>query len=266
MPIALVLKYLNILVAVVLVFRLSSQRLFGLYKVFAFFILFDLSTSVLSASANWRELYFRYGVDYRVVWLAERPIAWLLYIWVVYAILQKVMRQHPGIFRTSRKILYGSFIGAVLIALISARLELAVSDSRVVSLLGFAVERAFVIERAFLTVSLLLLAITLAFLLWFPVEVSRNAALLCCGLLVYLGVATALFLLMVVWGLGSSKTLSVGLALVDTCVLLMWVLFLNSRGERRKVRPGHSWKAEDQEKLLDRLEALNAALVKSARS
>jgi hypothetical protein len=115
-------------------------------------------------------------------------------------------------------------------------------------------------------VSLLLLAITLAFLLWFPVEVTRNATLLCCGLLVYLGVATALFLLLVVWKVGTSKTLSVGLALVETCVLLMWVLFLNSEGERRKIRPGHSWKEEDQAKLMDRLEAINAALAKSARS
>jgi hypothetical protein len=265
MSIVVLTEFVNIFVAIVLVIRLMSQQLLSAYKIFATFLLFDLSASVLSVSVPWEALYRQYGVDYRVVWLIERPIDWLLYVWVVYAILQKVMKDHPGIFQASQRMLWGCFAAAVLIALLSARLELAVTQSGQVALIGTLVKRALVIERACVTTSLLLLATTLTFLLWFPVQVTRNAALLCSGLLAYFGSEIAMLLLLDVWGVGSSKFFSVGLNLVHTACLVLWLLYLNVRGEQRKVRPGHSWRRKDQDRLIGQLEAINAALARSGR-
>ena len=128
------------------------------------------------------------------IWLATRPLAWLLYIWVVYAILHKVMDDHPGILRTSRRIFAASFVCAVGVALVSARIEYAASAQALTVIAEF-VTRAMIIERACITTSLILLAVTLAFLLWFPVQVSRNIACLCAGLLAYFAAATAMLLL-----------------------------------------------------------------------
>src|SRR6185437_2627210 len=197
----LIAKYLNVAVAIVLVARLLASRLLPKYRVLAFFLLYDLGLSLLWVALPWRRLIDQYGLDYRTIWLATRPLAWLLYIWVVYAILHKVMDGHPGILRTSRRIFAASFVCAVGIGLLSARLEYAAS-APASSLIAEFVTRAMIVERACVTTSLVLLAITLAFLLWFPVEVTPNVALLSSGLLAYFVGATALLLLRDVWSVG----------------------------------------------------------------
>jgi hypothetical protein len=52
---------------------------------------------------------------------------------------------------------------------------------------------------------------------------------------------------------------------METACLLVWLVYLDRRGEQRKIRPGHSWRRADQERLIGQLEAINAALVRSAR-
>jgi hypothetical protein len=183
---------------------------------------------------------------------------------VVYAILHKVMEEQPGILRTSRRIFAASFALAVIIGSVSAKLEYDAS-APAHTLMAEMVTRAMIIERACVTTSLVLLALTLGFLLWFPVEVTRNAALLCSGLLAYFASATALLLLRDVWSLGSTLTLSIGVVSVQTACLLLWLRYLNRGGESRRIRPGRSWRRQDQEKLIGQLEAINAALIRSAR-
>jgi hypothetical protein len=260
----LIAKYLNVAVAIVLVMRLVFLRLLPKYRVFALFLLYDLGLSLIWVALPWRRLINQYGVDYRIIWLSTRPLAWLLYIWVVYAILHKVMDEQPGILRTSRRIFAASFLCAVVVALLSAKLEYAAS-AQASTLLAEFVTRAMIVERACVTTSLVLLAITLAFLLWFPVQVSRNIALVCAGLLAYFAAATAMMLLRDVWSVGSFLTLSMTVVCVHTACLLFWLRYLNTRGELRKVTPGHSWHRKDQERLVGQLEAINAALVRSRR-
>jgi hypothetical protein len=132
-------------------------------------------------------------------------------------------------------------------------------------MLAEIVTRAMIVERACITTSLILLAVTLGFLLWFPVQVSRNIAVLCAGLLAYFAAAAAMLLLRDVWSVGSFLTLSMTVVSVHTACLLFWLRYLNTRGELRKVRPGHSWRRKDQERLVGQLEAINAALIRSAR-
>jgi hypothetical protein len=178
MPLELVTKCLNVSVAIILVFRLIRLQLLSAYKVLAAFCVFDLFVG-LFAFLPWRWLYDHYRIDYRIIWLVERPIGWLLYVWVVYAILHRVMNEHPAILRITRKFFAASFACAILIALVTAHFELEVMGRAGPTLLADLVGRALVLERACLTTSLVLLAVTLSFLLWFPVEVTRNVALVC---------------------------------------------------------------------------------------
>jgi hypothetical protein len=264
MPLVVVAKYLNVAAAIILVIRLMTLRLLPKYRILAMFLLYDLGLSLAFVALPWHRLIEQYGVDYRVLWLTTRPLAWLLYVGVVYAILHKVMEEQPGILRTSRRIFAASFALAVIIGSVSAKLEYDAS-APAHTLMAEMVTRAMIIERACVTTSLVLLALTLGFLLWFPVEVTRNAALLCSGLLAYFASATALLLLRDVWSLGSTLTLSIGVVSVQTACLLLWLRYLNRGGESRRIRPGRSWRRQDQEKLIGQLEAINAALIRSAR-
>jgi hypothetical protein len=265
MHLALISEYLNIAVAIVLVARLLWLGLFWQYRVFAIFLLFDISISALYPAVDWHHLRQSYGIDYRIVWLAERPFAWVLYIWVVYALLNRILTEHYGILRISRKVLFGCFIGAVLFAAVNAEIEWALHSSAAKSVLGALVRRAVMIERACLTTSLLLLGAMLGFLLWFPVLVTRNIALLCAGFLIFYATDTAILFCKAMLPAAHLEIINIARYWTDTFCLLIWLVFVNQRGELRRVRPGHIWQRKDQERILDRLEAINTALLRSAR-
>ncbi len=262
---ALISKYLNIAVAIVLVVRLVSLRLFSPYRIFAVFLLYKLSLSAFYIGGNWQHLFGRYKFDYRIIWLIERPVGWVLYVWVAYALLHRIMMEHYGIFRVSRKILIGCFIAALVLATGIAEMELALSSHPPKTVLGSFVNRFLIIESACLITSLVLLAAMLVFLLWFPVQVARNVALLCAGFLVYYAADTAVLFLRLVLPSEYWQTIDFALYWIEILCLLTWLVFLNRRGEQRKIRPGHSWKRKDQEQMIGQLNAINAALLRSAR-
>jgi hypothetical protein len=255
MSVPLLAQYLNFALAIVLVIRLYRLKLISQYKIFSALIVFDIVTSAVAMFVPWNRLH----LDYRVAWLASKPISWILYIAVVFSVLQRVMFGHKGILSMSRKVFGACFIVSVLLGLISARIEFVVAHPNA------PVELAFIVDRAFCTVSLLLLCATLVYLLWFPVAVSRNAALLCAGLMVYFAVKTALMLVRDIWSPNSVKLVSLALVLLFTACLTFWVLFFTEAGEYETVRPGHSWKPKEQDRLLNQLEAINAVLLRSAK-
>lgn len=255
MSVYLIAQYLNILAAFVLVIRLFQLRLADAYKVFTAFIGFEVVSSGVVLLVFWHKL----NIDYRTTWLTFKPISWLLYIWVVYAILRKIMLCQRGILSVSRKVFAVCFASAGIVGVLSARVEFVVARP------DAPVKLALIVERGFCTVSLLLLCVTLVYLLWFPIEVTRNSALLCSGLMVYFAVKTALLLARDIWSPDSVRLVSLILILISTACLAMWAVFLTQAGEYETVRPGHSWKPNEQERLLHQLEAINAVLLRSAK-
>lgn len=255
MSIAALSQYLDIGLGTLLLVRLAWLRLVSQYRVFSALILFDVLTSVVALFVPWTRLHW----DYQVAWLSWRPIAWILYIWVVLSALQRVAAAHKGILSMSKKVFTACFAVSALLGLLSARIEFVVARP------NLPVEIAFIVDRGFCTISLLLLCATLIYLLWFPVAITRNTALLCSGLMVYFGVKTALMLVRDVWSPGSVRLVSLALALVYTACLTLWVLFFTEAGERETVRPGHSWQPREQDRLLNQLEAINAVLLRSAK-
>jgi hypothetical protein len=255
MSVSLLAQYLNVAVATALVIRLVWLGLLGRYRIFGALIAFDALSSGVILFVPWG----RPHLDYRAVWLTLQPISWILYVWVVYSVLRQIMFEHRGILSMSRKLFAVCFGASVLIGAISARIEFLIAHPNVPVVL------ALIGERGFCTVSLLLLCVTLAYLLWFPIFVSRNTALLCTGLLIYFAAKTVLLLARDIWSPDSVRLVSLVLILISTACLTMWAVFLTRAGEYETVRPGHSWKPSEQERLLNQLEAINAALLRSVK-
>ena len=255
MSVLLLAQYLNVAAGIVLVIRLAWMRLLGRYRVFGTLIAFDFVSSFALRLVPWG----RPHLDYRTAWLALQPISWILYVWVVYSVLQKIMFEHRGILSMSRKLFAACFAASAIVGALSARVEFVVTRP------DAPIKLAFIADRAFCTVSLLLLGITLLCLLWFPISVSRNAALLCSGLMVYFAVKTAVLLVRDIWSPDSARLVSIVLILISTACLTMWAVFLARAGEYETVRPGHSWKPTEQDRLLHELEAINAVLLRSVK-
>src|ERR1700761_8243317 len=105
-----------------LVVRLLALQLHNVYKVFCLYLLFNLFCSTVSFFSS---LFAVVRLDYRVYFLMVSVVVWVLTVWMVYALLSAMLAHLPGILKFSRKLLNASFVAAVLIALLTLKVDAA---------------------------------------------------------------------------------------------------------------------------------------------
>lgn len=249
--------------AIVLIVRLSVLRLRSVYRVFCIFVLFELVASLITyLEAVAHDPRF----DYRITWVSLRVIAWVLSLWMVYALLEAALRTLPGILRFSRRLLNSTFVVAVVIALMTAKPEYSVQGLPAsTDPIERVVRIAFVLERIISMTALLALVAILGFILWFPVKIPRNLAVFSVGFVVYFAGKTGLFLAYTFWSPQSLSLVSNAIIFTLAGCFAYWILFINSDGEKAPVRMGHSWRLAEQQRLLSQLEAMNSALARGPR-
>jgi hypothetical protein len=252
----------NIL-CIALILRLLYLRLHSVYRVFCFFLIYELAASSV---VLYEVLAHNPHLDYRFTWIAMRLIAWVLSLWMVYALLTAVLEKLPGILRFSRKLLNWAFPVAIGMALLTITPEysassLADSAPRIVK----AVNVAFILERVIATVCVLVLLGILGFVLWFPVQMPRNLAVFSLGYVIYFGSETVLMLIRMFWSGDITDAVSIAISFVLSGCSLVWLLFLNKKGQTVPVRIGHSWRVQEQARLIGQLESMNTALLRAAR-
>ena len=254
---------LSSILIVVLVIRLIKLHLHHVYRIFSFFLLYQVV-------ADWAYLVLLYlnryvYVDYRVLWLATRLTEWVLEIWIVFALLQAILTNFPGLLRLSRRLVGFGIPGIVVLVLLSARPEyLASGASAYAELLPRVIGIAYVIQRVVAMAALMALLLILFFIFWFPVQIPRNLAVFSVGFVFYFTVKTSLLVVHSYWTQSNTSLLDHGENVVFCTCLIYWLLFINRVGESVPVVIGHRWQAEEQVRLLGHLESLNAALVRSA--
>ncbi|MGA8027192.1 MAG: hypothetical protein WB992_08590 [Bryobacteraceae bacterium] len=253
----------NAALAILLIIRLLMLRLHSVYRVFCAFLLFDLLASLITLVER---LLHDPRIDYRITWIGLEFISWILSLWIVYALLDAILANLPGILRFSRKLLNATFLAALIVAVLTAKPEYAAwavpghADS-----IYAVVSVVLVLERVISSVALLVLVSMLSFILWFPVQMPRNLAVFSVGFIVYFAAITALLLAQSVWSHEISRAISNAIVMVPTACYAYWAIFITAEGERRSVRIGHGWHTGDQKRLIGQLEAMNVALLRAAR-
>ena len=252
----------------VLIFRLAAirVRLPGVYRIFVAFLTFQLLDSLVSLAlyAFRRQLH----LDYRLLWMAFQVISWVLSLWMVYALLSEILKSLPGILRFSRVVLNVIFAVAILLALLTVLPEYsAAGGAKFHDPIDRFLTAFFVLNRAVAMAALLVLACILAFILWFPVQMHRNLAVFCVGLVVYFAAKVALLLTRSYLSheTTSTRLLSTTMAFVVGACFAYWIVFITAHGQAIQVRWGHSWRLEEQRRLLTQLESMNTALLRAAR-
>ena len=251
--------FLELLLAI----RVWGLGLHRVYRVFCIFLVFDVLTSSL---ALWVQLQQPKGWDYRVVWLILTPIDWVLYIALVYVLLSALLAKFPGVLSFSRKVLHFSFLTGAVIGIVTARPEfLSYERTRHVQALARILAAVAIADRVVSMTAFLALTATLIFILWFPVQMPRNLAVFCVGLVVFFAARTGMWIIYS-WGphINSAFVNTVVLFVLSGC-LLYWLIVINKAGEQVPTRIGHSWNAAEQQRLLAQLEAMNATLLRAAR-
>lgn len=241
-----------------LIIRLLVLRLHTVYRVFCAFLALDLLLSAL--------FFIQDPHLYRLEWLALRPIAWTLALWMVYALLDALLVNLPGILRASRKVLNYVFVAALIIALITAKPEYSASDlAASPHAINRVLEFAFVLERVISSAALLALVSMLICIFWFPVQMPKNLLVFSIGFVAFFSSTTAILLAHTYLSHVRVALLSHIEVFLHAACFAYWLAFINRAGETKPVRMGHSWGPVEQHRLVGQLEAMNDALLRAAR-
>jgi hypothetical protein len=182
-------------------------------------------------------------------------------------LVEAILKSFPGILRFS-KIFLNVVLGlAVIIGLLTIRPELVASGmQKHASALARWYMTWIVLDRVISMTAVLILLAVLAFILWFPVKMPRNLAVLSVGFAIYFGLKTAFRLSLSYFPALDSTThelYSTSVNLVLAICFVYWILFITPQGQTREVKLGHSWRGVEQERLIGQLESLNASLLRA---
>jgi hypothetical protein len=237
--------------AAVLAAKLAMSRLFLVYRWFFFFLCFQIARSLVLMP---------FQPDrgrYALIFLITQPIAWLFYVFVVLEIYSLALRNHPGIASLSRWTLSAALVLSVGVSALTVQVDLSRPAGRYKALVYYSVvERGLV-----LSLVLFLLLITL-FLVWYPVSIRRNVVLHAGVYSLYFLSSTAALFVRNVGGYQLTRAVSTVLVCVDCICFALWISWLSRRGEERLMVVRRRWRAEDEERLIRQLDALNDMLLR----
>ena len=197
--------------------------------------------------------------EYAWAYLLTQPVLWVLYILVVLEVYSLALRNHPGIASLSRWVLLGGLIISISVSALTLSADLSNPTGRFPVLVYVGV-----IERG-LTFSLVVFLLLISgFLLWTPIRLPRNVALHACVYSLYFFSTASGLLIRNVLGYQLVGGVSVAiLSSYDLC-LLLWILFLNRKGEETPVTLRKLWRQADEDQITRQLDAINAFLLRSA--
>jgi len=234
---------------VALIVSLWATGLRRVYPYFFSYLLADLLQTLILSVVPYNAHAYRY------FWMASDGIIAYCYTLIVVELYRVVLRDLPGIATVSRRYITITVAIASVGSLLLLRLEETPRNY---------VSTFLVIERAIVFSLVIFILLVSAFLVYYPIPLSRNVVIYSIGYAVYfLTKATALFVRTL--GHYVMPQISTVLMVVSSVCLLFWVLTLNRRGEMRAVVVGHKWKVEDEAWLLSKLKAINASLVNAGK-
>jgi hypothetical protein len=202
-----------------------------------------------------------FPMDYRAWWLLMRLPYWVLYVWMVYALLRAVMHEYPGVQKMSAKVLNGSIVVAAVVGVVAAARSLYLFRLNVDFWIRMMASGAALEQTASVACLILLLGV-LGFLLWFPVEVPRNLVVFSITYVIYFAANVVSYSF---YSATRFRAVGWSILIVDCLCYSCFLLFLTEAGQRAPARIGHSWNPDDQDRLLDQLAAINAAVIGARR-
>lgn len=263
-------QYVELCLGFVLVGKLLSLDLQRVYKYFAIFLIADISGILIWAFQKRMKgtpLHF----DYRLAWLTEMIVLWVFTLLTVYALLDAMLANLPGILRLSRRVLNVSFCLAIIVGILTALPEYraAAASEALLGRLAHIVAAAIVFDRVIDSVALLALIVILLFLIWFPVEMSRNLVAFFTGFVIFFALRTCFTLALTLGSNGSpafirfTNMLDAGLA---AAVFAYWTFAISRSGENVPAKLSlASFSRQHEDTVLAQLEAMNTSLLRAVR-
>lgn len=196
---------------------------------------------------------------YGWVYLLTEPILWVLYGLVVLELYSLAFKEFRGIATLGKRAVSAAFVAAVVVSLATLAPDISSSHPYPYVHLSTIVGRALTGS-----LSLFLLVMTV-FIVAFPIPVSRNVIIHSIIYCAYFLSLTLAYFIHNVFGPQVVMAVNVALGLITLGALLSWALLLKPEGETVMVKHRRQWDPEEEARLLQGLDSINAALLRVAR-
>jgi hypothetical protein len=204
----------------VLLWRLWSQKLVGLYPFLAVFLGAEALQNIALFTIRPRSTL--YGWTY----VASNPILWILTYLVVLELYRLILEDYPGIAAVGRKAVTWCMGMAILISIAYAIPDLRSSAG------PFPILRIYYIaERSTVLGLLLFLVLIQLFLVRYKLRLSPNRRIYATGYAIYFGIAVAEDVIFTSLGIRVVDTVGLWIVVADGLILLAGAALLRSAGE-----------------------------------
>ena len=242
----------GILLPLVLFGRLFLLKLAGNYRFFLAYLLFDTVRSLVL----W---FYSPGSSFFLnIWLSTEPIVWILYVLVVLELCSLIFKDYRGIHALGKWIIYGSSAISVLVSIITVLPTWRRSTDAVVSF-----QRYLMIERGVDFAIVLLLLLLLAFLVLFPIQLSRNVIIHSILYAIFFMSYSMGILIVNLTGYRLSIALSTCLMCVSVLCMIGWLILMTREGEQKIMAIRHL--PVDESRLVAQLTEINATLLRARK-
>jgi hypothetical protein len=248
----------------------ARLRLAGLHRIYRFFsayLLFGVLRAALLMGAP--RLYSviggpsaaRHGPNlYGWIWVATQPLVWVFYVLVVLELYTLVLQNYKGIASLGRWVMLAGLTVGLLVSALSLSADLSNPTE------AFPILRVFfVIDRGLSSSLVIFLLIITGFLAWYPVPLSRNLVVHCAVYAVYFLSLSMVVLVRNLVGANVMGIVNVAQLSIELACLMVWLFLLNRAGESKTVRVRPQPTPEDEQALVEQLEAINSTLLRAAR-
>lgn len=241
--------YAEPIAAVVLLMRLWHEELLSRYRFVALSLLCNVAEVGIRPISRLSSVYF-------YVFTADEAIVSLVLIGLVIELFSLVVRDYPGIARSGRSFISLAFGVAILGSLLFTLFYPQTGPGHAVTL-----EHYFLVFRVVAFALMAFLMLLMAFVLWFPIPVSRNVLWLASGYSCYLTCRALTRFGANLFGPDKYILLStIAMGVLVVC-LGFWTIFLTRRGDNVDVVVGQGRKHGGTEIFVRQLEAINATLL-----
>lgn len=256
LPLEAFFWYANLLLKIVLLWRLFALRLAPRYKALCFSLALASIRSILLMSLNFRTTL------YGVVYFVTLPLLEMAYIAVVLEIYGQIFEAYQGISFLGRGFLLTTFVTSAAVSLWLHVAEFNVSGGPFVFLRYYLTG-----ESSLYVVMLLVLLALAAFLFWYPVPLRKNLLHYNLIFLVFFGAMSAGLYLgnadpgSVMARLGSAMRMG-----IDTACLLSWTILFRREWETESAGVAFALSKDHQAQVLHQLDSMNQAILRVRKS
>ena len=232
--------------------RLYQLDLNRVYRFFFAYLVLTTARSLLLLPFNIREN------TYALIYLATLPILWVFYILIVLELYSLVLQNYSGIYSLGRWTLYGALFFSVAVSVLTL---IPTWGNETSKLLFWSTTVTRGVDFS-LVIFLLLI---LVFLSRYPVALNRNIIVHCIVYTVFFLGTSMTILVRNVVGHELMRPLNIVLQVISAGCYLVWIFCLTRAGESRVTMLRHNWSPDDEQRLIEQLNNINATLLRAAR-